>query len=73
MTDRTLFFIILLCYVSVQALINYQIHKQLFRHQKAIEWFAVHVRLDPRSIPGEAPKELYDLLDLKDKEVHVDK
>ena len=33
---------------------------QLFRHQKLLEWFSNHIRLEAKKMPPDAPDDLWD-------------
>lgn len=45
-------------------------NRTLFRHQKALEWFASHIHLSPKAMPGNAPPELWDLVSGKERNNH---
>jgi len=62
--------IILAAVVLANAAEAFFTNRTLFRHQRALEWFAEHVHLDPKSMPGDAPKELWDLVSGKEHKNH---
>ena len=55
--------IILLILVIAEALAT---NLALYRHQRALEWFAQHVKLDPRNVPAGVPKDLQELVGKED-------
>lgn len=59
--------IILATIVLVNAVESFFTNRTLFRHQKALEWFANHVHLNHKAVPGDAPKELWDLISGKEQ------
>ncbi len=60
--------------LSVLVLLNvieaYVNSRTFHRHQKALEWFAAHVHLDPKAMPGDAPEELWGLVSGKERKNH---
>lgn len=48
----------LLTVVFLQAIVSAAIVVELFRHQRALEWFQSHVRLENNRLPNDAPKDM---------------
>lgn len=58
---------VLIAVVLANTLMVMWMHHSVYWHQKALEWFTEHVDMDPGSLPGDAPKELVDLVGKKEK------
>jgi hypothetical protein len=59
MTAQTIAFIALAVAFAIQTYITGRV---LFRHQRVLEWFAQHIKLDSRNIPAGIPKDLQALI-----------
>lgn len=59
--------IVLVILIVAFAIQTYTTSRMLYRHQKALEWFANHIHLDFKAIPPDAPPELLDLVTGKEE------
>ena len=58
---------ILAIVVVTQAIESHRVTKILWRHQKALEWFRRNVHLIESEMPEDAPEEIWDLVEGKER------